>query len=80
MKFKTTTLVTLLTASSLMMATNAFATTFKVAIGDSQGSAQWEMASKFKASFEATNAPFDFLNPTVGILFLQVVCLAYLIN
>lgn len=53
MKFKTTTLVTLLTASSLMMATNAFATTFKVAIGDSQGSAQWEMASKFKASFEA---------------------------
>lgn len=53
MKFKTTTLVTLLTASSLMMATNAFATTFKVAVGDSQGSAQWEMASKFKASFEA---------------------------
>ena len=52
MKFKTTSLVALLTASSLFMAGNAMATTFKVALGDAQGSAQWEMASKFKSSFE----------------------------
>ncbi|MBK7720071.1 MAG: TRAP transporter substrate-binding protein, partial [Simplicispira sp.] len=32
---------------------SALAATFKVAVGDAQGSAQWEMASKFKAAFEA---------------------------
>jgi len=53
MKFKTTSLVALLAASSLFMAGSAMATTFKVAVGDAQGSAQWEMASTFKSTFEA---------------------------
>ena len=41
-----------LLAAAAMTATGAWATTFKVAIGDSQGSAQWELATKFKQSFE----------------------------
>jgi tripartite ATP-independent transporter DctP family solute receptor len=53
MKLKTTYLVPLLAASSLFMATSSMAATFKVAIGDAQGSAQWEMVSKFKTSFES---------------------------
>ncbi|WP_310564872.1 TRAP transporter substrate-binding protein [Hydrogenophaga sp.] len=53
MTFKTTTLVSLLAASSFFAGGSALATTFKVAVGDAQGSAQWEMASKFKSSFEA---------------------------
>ncbi len=53
MKFKTTTLVSLLAASSFFIAGGAIATTFKVSLGDAQGSSQWEMASKFKSSFEA---------------------------
>lgn len=53
MTFKTTTLVSLLAASSFFVGGSAWATTFKVALGDAQGSAQWEMASKFKSSFEA---------------------------
>ena len=56
MKFKTTTLVSLLAASSFLVGGSAFATTFKVAVGDAQGSAQWEMASKFKSAFEAKTA------------------------
>ena len=53
MKFKTTPIVTLLAASSFFMGGAAWATTFKVSLGDAQGSSQWEMASKFKSSFEA---------------------------
>lgn len=56
MKFKSTTLVALLAASSFCVGGSALATTFKVAVGDAQGSAQWEMASKFKSSFEAKTA------------------------
>lgn len=53
MKSKMTYLASLLAASSFFIAGSAMATTFKVAVGDAQGSAQWEMASKFKSSFEA---------------------------
>lgn len=53
MKFKTTTLTSLLAASCVFASGGALATTFKVAVGDAQGSAQWEMASKFKSSFES---------------------------
>ena len=53
MNFKTTPLVTLLAASSFFMGGAAWAATFKVSLGDAQGSSQWEMASKFKSSFEA---------------------------
>lgn len=53
MKFKTTPLVSLIAACSFFVGGSAWSATFKVAVGDAQGSAQWEMASKFKASFEA---------------------------
>jgi tripartite ATP-independent transporter DctP family solute receptor len=53
MKFKTTTLVSLLAASSIFAGSSALATTFKVAVGDAQGGSQWELATKFKSSFEA---------------------------
>lgn len=53
MTFKPTILASLLAASSLLVSGHALATTFKVAVGDAQGSAQWEMASKFKSAFEA---------------------------
>lgn len=53
MKFKTPPLVSLLAATSFLVSGSALATTFKVAVGDAQGSAQWEMASKFKSAFEA---------------------------
>lgn len=56
MKFKTITLVSLLAASSFFVGGSALATTFKVAVGDAQGSPQWEMASKFKSAFEAKTA------------------------
>ena len=53
MKFKNTPLVSLLAATSFLVSGSALAATFKVAVGDAQGSAQWEMASKFKSAFEA---------------------------
>ena len=56
MKFKTTTLVSLLAASSFFLGGSALATTFKVAVGDAQGSTQWEMAKKFKSAFETKTA------------------------
>lgn len=56
MKFKTTTLVSLLAASSFFLGGSALATTFKVAVGDAQGSTQWEMAKKFKSVFETKTA------------------------
>ncbi len=56
MKFKTTTLVSVLAASSMFVGSGALATTFKVAVGDAQGGSQWELATKFKSSFEAKAA------------------------
>jgi TRAP-type C4-dicarboxylate transport system substrate-binding protein len=56
MKFKTTALISLLAASSFLVGGSALATTFKVAVGDAQGSAQWEMATNFKSTFEAKTA------------------------
>ncbi len=53
MKFKRHVLIPMFAATAMLAAPGAFATTFKVAVGDAQGSAQWEMASKFKSSFEA---------------------------
>ena len=52
-QFKTPILVSLLVASSFLLGGSALATTFEVAVGDAQGSAQWDMASKFKPAFEA---------------------------
>jgi tripartite ATP-independent transporter DctP family solute receptor len=56
MKFKTTKLVSLLAATSFFIGGSALATTFKVAVGDAQGSAQWELGTAFKAAFEAKTA------------------------
>ena len=39
-------------AAASMFATGAWAATFKVAVGDAQGGTQWELATKFKQSFE----------------------------
>jgi TRAP-type C4-dicarboxylate transport system substrate-binding protein len=52
MTFQKTALVSLI-ATSFAFAGGAYATTFKVAVGDAQGSAQWELGTKFKAAFEA---------------------------
>ncbi|SDM08945.1 tripartite ATP-independent transporter solute receptor, DctP family [Oryzisolibacter propanilivorax] len=41
-----------LVAAASMLATGAWAATFKVAVGDAQGGTQWELATKFKQSFE----------------------------
>lgn len=41
-----------LVAAASMFATGAWAATFKVAVGDAQGGTQWELATKFKQSFE----------------------------
>ncbi|MCZ2407046.1 MAG: TRAP transporter substrate-binding protein [Burkholderiales bacterium] len=51
MTFKKTMVMHLVGAASLL-ATGAWATTFKVAVGDAQGGTQWELATKFKQSFE----------------------------
>lgn len=51
MNFKKTLVVNLIAAAS-MVATGAWAATFKVAVGDAQGGTQWELATKFKQSFE----------------------------
>lgn len=45
-----------LLAAAAMTATGAWATTFKVAVGDAQGGTQWELATKFKQSFEQKTA------------------------
>ena len=42
----------LLACAALLSAAGASATTFKVAVGDAQGSTQWEMGTFFKKSFE----------------------------
>lgn len=51
MTFKKTFALHLVAAAS-MFATGAWAATFKVAVGDAQGGTQWELATKFKQSFE----------------------------
>jgi tripartite ATP-independent transporter DctP family solute receptor len=53
MKLKQTVLIPLFAAAAMLAAPAASATTFKVAVGDAQGSAQWELATKFKSLFEA---------------------------
>ncbi|MEO5696296.1 MAG: TRAP transporter substrate-binding protein [Burkholderiaceae bacterium] len=53
MKFKRNALIPMFAAAAMLAAPGAFATTFKVAVGDAQGSAQWEMATKFKSAFES---------------------------
>jgi TRAP-type transport system periplasmic protein len=53
MILKKTVVLSLFAASLALTSASAMATTFKVAIGDAQGSAQWAMASKFKEAFEA---------------------------
>lgn len=55
MTFKKSFAVTLLAAAALT-ATGAWAATFKVAVGDAQGGTQWELATKFKQSFEQKTA------------------------
>lgn len=52
MKFKKTALLSLLAASSMLLGSGAFAATFKVAVGDAQGSTQWDLATTFKKLFE----------------------------
>lgn len=56
MKLISATTAFLLAGTSFCAGTSALAATFKVAVGDAQGSAQWEMASKFKSAFEARTA------------------------
>lgn len=51
MTFPKTIAIHLIAAASLM-ASGAWAATFKVAVGDAQGGTQWELATKFKQSFE----------------------------
>jgi TRAP-type C4-dicarboxylate transport system substrate-binding protein len=46
-------------AASALVSTSVLATTFKVAVGDPQGSAQWELATFFKKSFEEKRAGKD---------------------
>lgn len=53
MKFQKTVFASLVGASFLLAGSSVYATTFKVAVGDAQGSAQWELGTKFKSSFEA---------------------------
>ncbi len=42
-----------LAAAMAVSSVSAFATTFKVAVGDAEGSAQWAMATQFKSLLEA---------------------------
>ena len=53
MTFKPTVLASLFAASTLFVAGGVSATTFKVAVGDAQGSTQYELGKKFKEVFEA---------------------------
>lgn len=52
MKFKKTAIISLLAASSMLLGTETFAATFKVAVGDAQGGTQWDLATTFKKLFE----------------------------
>lgn len=52
MKPNRTVLASWVAAGTLLASTGAWATTFKVAVGDAQGGTQWELATKFKQVFE----------------------------
>lgn len=52
MKLKRIALASLVTTGALLASTGSWAATFKVAVGDAQGGTQWELATKFKQSFE----------------------------
>lgn len=49
---KRTTIASFIAATIAFSGASAFATTFKVAVGDAQGGTQWELATKFKQLFE----------------------------
>lgn len=49
---KSTLAVTFFAASAVALSGSAFATTYKVAVGDAQGGTQWELATTFKKAFE----------------------------
>lgn len=56
MKFSKTAIISIFAASSLLISSEAFATTFKVAVGDAQGGTQWQLATTFKKIFEEKTA------------------------
>lgn len=56
MTFKKNSLLALLATTAIVISGNTFAATFKVAVGDAQGGTQWELATKFKKSFEEKTA------------------------
>jgi tripartite ATP-independent transporter DctP family solute receptor len=56
MTFKKNSLLALLATTALVISSNTFAATFKVAVGDAQGGTQWELATKFKKSLEEKTA------------------------
>src|SRR5690554_6397694 len=45
-------LVNVFAAASMAMASGAYATTFKVAVGDAAGGTQWELGTKFAEQFQ----------------------------
>ena len=51
MNLKKTLVYSVLAAASIGSSVS-WAATFKVAVGDAQGGTQWELATKFKQSFE----------------------------
>lgn len=53
MNVKKTLISAVVAASFALTGAAAMATTFKVAVGDAEGSAQWELGTKFKSLFEA---------------------------
>jgi TRAP-type C4-dicarboxylate transport system substrate-binding protein len=56
MKLIPKTLIAAVAAGVLLAGTVAQAATFKMAVGDAQGGTQWELATSFKAAFEAKTA------------------------
>ncbi|MEO8250011.1 MAG: C4-dicarboxylate ABC transporter substrate-binding protein, partial [Burkholderiales bacterium] len=52
MKFRTIIAAPMFATVALFAASSASATTFKVAVGDAQGSTQWELGTFFKKAFE----------------------------
>ena len=51
MKFKQLAIIPALATAALLAAAGAHATTFKVAVGDAQGSTQWELGTFFQKAF-----------------------------
>lgn len=56
MTFKKNAQLALLATIALVISGNTFAATFEVALGDARGRIQWELATKFKKSFEENTA------------------------